>query len=167
MNTYNLKFMFSYVDCNNFKEKELIIFRNFVSGCRLGREIKFSNYATVTFDENDKKHDFPIVTEIENFTRSKTNGIVFNMENTSLNNGVFTKCFVYQTLYHNDGAYGYVLFNDETGDSVHIFNVEYDVNELVKHIYRSISSIPNRDKLRKMLAQSIEISKMKNKKLIA
>jgi hypothetical protein len=59
------------------------------------------------------------------------------------------------------------LFNDETGDSVHIFNVEYDVNELVKHIYRSIASIPNRDKLRKMLAQSIEISKMKNKKLIA
>lgn len=163
MKTYNLKFLFSYIDCNNFKEKELILLRNFIGGCRLGREIKFSHYAMVTFDENDKKHDFPIVTEIENFARSKTNGIVFNMENTSLNNGVFTKCFVYQTLFRNSGAYGYILFNDETGDSIHTFNVEYDTNELIKHIYRSISSIPNRPKLAKMLEDSFLIKKMRNK----
>lgn len=163
MNTYNLKFLFSYIECNNFKEKELLLLRNFISGCRLGREIKFSHYATVTFDENDKKHDFPIVTEIENFTRGRTNGIIFNMENTSLNNGVFTKCFVYQTLFHNNGAYGYILFNDETGESTHTFNIEYDANELVKHIYQSITAIPNRPKLTKMLEESIAIKKIKNK----
>ena len=84
MKTYNLKFLFSYIDCNNFKEKELILLRNFISGCRLGNEINFSHYAIVTFDENDKKHDFPIVTEIENFARSKTNGIIFNMEKVKI-----------------------------------------------------------------------------------
>lgn len=161
--THNLKFLFSYIECSNFKEKELILFRNFVAGARLGREIKFSNYATVTFNEEDTKHDFPIVTEIDSFTRGKTNGIVFDMEKTSLNNGVFNKCFVYQTIYHNSGAYGYILFNSETGDSVHTFNVEYDTNELVKHIYNSITAIPNRPKLAKMLQDSIAIRKMRNK----
>lgn len=162
MKKYNLKFIFSYIECNNFKEKELILLRNFVSGCRLGREIKFSHYANVTFDENDTKHDFPIVTEIESFTRGKTNGIVFDMENTSLNNGVFTKCFVYQTLFNNSGAYGYILFNDETNEITHSFNIEYDANELVKHIYTSITSINKRPMLKEMLAKSLEVKKKKS-----
>lgn len=162
MKKYNLKFIFSYIECNNFKEKDLILLRNFISGCRLGREIKFSHYANVTFDENDKKHDFPIVTEIESFTRGKTNGIVFDMENTSLNNGVFTKCFVYQTLFNNSGAYGYILFNDETNEITHSFNIEYDANELVKHIYTSITSINKRPMLKEMLAKSLEVKKKKS-----
>jgi hypothetical protein len=162
MKNYNLKFIFSYIECNNFKEKDLILLRNFISGCRLGREIKFSHYANVTFDENDKKHDFPIVTEIESFTRGKTNGIVFDMENTSLNNGVFTKCFIYQTLFNNSGAYGYILFNDETNEITHSFNIEYDANELVKHIYTSITSINKRPMLKEMLAKSLEVKKKKN-----
>lgn len=162
MKNYNLKFIFSYIECNNFKEKDLILLRNFISGCRLGREIKFSHYANVTFDENDKKHDFPIVTEIESFTRGKTNGVVFDMENTSLNNGVFTKCFIYQTLFNNSGAYGYILFNDETNEITHSFNIEYDANELVKHIYTSITSINKRPMLKEMLAKSLEVKKKKN-----
>ena len=162
MKKYNLMFIFSYIECNNFKEKDLILLRNFISGCRLGREIKFSHYANVTFDENDTKHDFPIITEIESFTRGKTNGIVFDMENTSLNNSVFTKCFIYQTLFNNSGAYGYILFNDETNESTHSFNIEYDANELVKHIYTSITSINKRPILNEMLAKSLAFKKKKN-----
>lgn len=163
MKVYNLNFLFSYIDCNNFKEKELIVLRNFIKGTRIGREIKFANYANISFDVEDVKHDKPIVTELEQFTRSKTNGIIFNMENTELNNGVFNKCVIYQTLFTNSGAYGYILWNTETNDSVHEFNVEYDGNELIKHIYRTINSLPIRDKLNKMLISSISLKKQKNK----
>jgi hypothetical protein len=134
-----------------------VLIKNFISGARLGREIKFDTYATITFDENDKRHDFPIVTELESFTRGKTNGIIFNMENTSLNEGVFTKCVIYQTLCKNEGSYGYILFNEETGQSTHSFNIEFDTNELIKHIYKSISSIPQRPMIEKMLAESLAI----------
>ena len=157
MKTYNLKFLFSYIECNNFKEKELVLLKNFISGARLGREIKFNSYATITFNETDKKHDFPIVTELESFTRGKTNAIVFDMENTVLNDGVFTKCVIYQTLCKNEGCFGYVLFNEETGKSTHSFNIEFDTNELVKHIYKSITSIPQRPMIEKMLAESLAI----------
>ena len=55
------------------------------------------------------------------------------------------------------------MFNTETGDSVHTFNVEYDTNELVKHIYNSIVVIQHRPKLEKMLQDAIAIKKMRNK----
>ena len=79
MSSYNLKFFYCYIDCNNFKEKELLIFRNIVSNARLGNDIKFSSYGTITFNHEDTKHEYPILTELSSFSRGKTNAIIFDM----------------------------------------------------------------------------------------
>lgn len=151
MKTYNLKFIFSYIECDYFKEKELILLRNFISGARLGKELKFDTYASVSFNEDDRRHDLPIVTEMESFTRTKINGVLFNMEESSLNNGVYNKCLIYQTVTKNGGAYGYVFFNSETGAQTHQFNIEYDLNSLIKHIYSTLQMQPSKPKIQKML----------------
>ena len=76
---YTLKFNFNYINCSKFKEKELLILRNIVSGSRIGENFYFYKYANISFDESDKKHEYPIVSELDNFGRSKTNGIIFKI----------------------------------------------------------------------------------------
>lgn len=135
---YKLKFNWCYIDCNNFKEKELILLRNTIACTRISNDITFYKYANISFDENDKKHETPIVTEFDNFTRSKTNAIIFDMKNTEKNPGKFNKCIIYQHIMKNDGFYGFVFYNTETGRYNHIYNITNDRNELLVNIWRSI-----------------------------
>ena len=68
-NSYMLKFNYCFVECTNFKEKELNILRNIISKARLGKELVFYRYANISFNENDSKHEYPVITEFENFAR--------------------------------------------------------------------------------------------------
>ena len=142
--THNLKFLFSYIECNNFKEKELVIFRNIISNSRLGRDMLFNCYANITFDNDDKKHEYPIINELNAFTRSKTNGIIFDIPVGDYNDGTFEKVLLYQTTNKNTGCYGLLFFNRETNLNSHVYNIDYDINELIQHLQHTISNIPFR-----------------------
>lgn len=146
MNSYKLKFSFCYIECSNFKEKELIIFKNIISNSRLGRNVIFNCYANITFDSDDKKHEYPIINELETFARSKTNGIIFDIPVGDYNDGTFEKVLLYQTTKYqtsnkNTGCYGLLFFNRETNLNSHVYNIDYDINDLIQHLQHTISNI--------------------------
>lgn len=163
MNDYKLKFSFSYIDCNNFKEKELNVFRNIISNSRLGRDLKFNSYVNITFEHEDKKHDFPVISVLESFTRGKTNGVIFDVPIGDYNDGTFEKMLLYQTTNKNTGSYGLLFFNTETNLNSHIFNIEYDINELLQHMQRVITSIPFRKTFNAYMENS---RKLKSKNIV-
>ena len=78
---YFLKFNMPYITCDNYKEKELLNFIGIVNGSRVGLLLNGYSYANIRFSEEDKKHENPIITELDSFSRSKTNCIIFNIEN--------------------------------------------------------------------------------------
>lgn len=138
---YELKFDWFYIDCANFKERELLLLRNTIAKARLGHDLSFYKYATITFSQEDIKHETPIINELESFGRGKTNAIIFNMANTNINNNKFNKCLVYQTIYKTDAYYGYIFYHTETQRYIHIYNVNHDICELIIHIGRSIDTL--------------------------
>lgn len=127
--TYTLKFNFNYINCNKFKEKELLVLRNIISGSRVGQNFYFYKYANVSFDEQDYKHEYPIVSELDNFGRSKTNSIIFK-----ISNNLYNRCLIYQTGSKECSFYGYIIYNTETGKYSHNYNLDYEINSLLKHI---------------------------------
>lgn len=131
---YTLKFNFNYINCSKFKEKELIILRNIISGSRIGQNFYFYKYANISFDESDKKHEYPIVSELDNFGRSKTNGIIFK-----ISNNIYNRCLIYQTSSKECSFYGYIIYNTETGEYSHNYNLEYEINALLRNINIAIS----------------------------
>lgn len=140
---YKLKFNFCYIDCDNFKERELLSMRHIIGLARIGHELIFDKYANISFDDKDPKHKFPIITELQNFSRGKTNGIVFKMNETVLNDS-FNRCLIYQTVTKTSGFYGYVFYNTETGLYTHTYNVDYDISSLIIHIMQSLEILSHK-----------------------
>lgn len=138
---YKIEFNFYYIEFTNFKEKELLILRHVINGARIGQYLSFDKYANISFSDNDTKHINPCITELNSFTRGKTNCIIFNMKNVK----DYDKCLVYQTLFKNDGFYGYIFYNSETHKYKHIYNVSYDLSLLLNNIVRSIDSLYKED----------------------
>lgn len=136
--SYQLKFAMCYTECSNFKEKEALVMRNVFSVARLGELLKFRAFASITFDEeNDHKHEYPNVAELDSFARGKTNGVIFDLHD-SKNEGKFNRCLVYKTQYKTDGYFGYIFYNTETGRMNNIYNVNFALDELCIHIWKSL-----------------------------
>jgi len=134
---YKLKFEMPYINCDNFKEKDLTNLLGVISGTRINESIESYNYANIKFDETDKQHWFPIVTELESFSRSKTNCIIFNLASSNK----YSKLFVYQTLNRENPYYGIVGLKknpDINNSTVHIYNLELDYSVLVINMNRII-----------------------------
>ena len=131
---YKLSFNMPYINCDNYKEKELINFIGIINGSRTGLLLNGYKYANIRFDDEDKKHEYPIITELDSFSRSKTNCIIFNS-----NEGRYNKLFIYQSLNKDNPYYGILAYNTDTGKNVHIYNIEYDHSKLIIYIFRLLS----------------------------
>lgn len=143
-NSYKLDFKICYLECSNFKEKELLYIRNLISTIRLGHQLSFNCYATITFNDDDKKHVNPNVTELSNYGRGKTNGIVFTINNDVDDLCTYNKLLIYKTQYSNSGSpyYGYVLYNEDK--NLHIYSPgDCEYYELCIHIFRTLRNINN------------------------
>lgn len=138
---YNFNFDYYYIECSNFKEKELLILRHVINGARIGQQLIFNKYGNISFEENDIQHKCPIITEFNSFMRGKTNCIIFNLNNVPK----YDICIVYQTVFKNDGFYGYIFYNTKTHKYKHIYNITYDLSSLINSITRSISIIYKED----------------------
>ena len=132
---YFLKFNMPYITCDNYKEKELLNFIGIVNGSRVGLLLNGYSYANIRFSEEDKKHENPIITELDSFSRSKTNCIIFNIENNK-----YDKIFIYQTLNKENPYYGILAFSTETQKLTHIYNIEYDHSKLIIYMFRMLSN---------------------------
>jgi len=135
---YTLKFEMPYINCDNYKEKDLINLLGVVSGTRIGEFVDHYTYGTIKFADNDKQHKYPIVTELDNFARSKTNCIIFDVKDKY--NKKYDKLFVYQTLNRENPYYGIVGTKEENNKSVHIYFLELDYSVLVINMFRMIQN---------------------------
>lgn len=131
---YKLKFMMPYINCDNFKEKDLNNLLGVINGTRIRDLIKGYKYGNIKFDEEDKQKFYPIVNELENFTRSKTNCIIFDVDSKK-----FEKLFLYQTLNRENPYYGIVGLKHD-GKSVHIYFIDLEYSVAVINMYKMIGS---------------------------
>lgn len=133
---YTLKFEMPYINCDNYKEKDLINLTGVINGTRIGDLINSYTYANITFADSDKQHKYPIVTELDGFVRSKTNCIIFDVKDKQN----YDKLFVYQSLNRENPYYGIVGLKTEDGKPVHIYFLELDYSVLVINMQRMIKN---------------------------
>ena len=131
---YKLKFQLPYIDCTNYKEKDLLSFINLVNGSRVGNLLCKYRYGTITYDQEDKQKFYPIVNELDNFSRSKTNCIIFDIREGNCNK--YNKLFLYQSILKDSGFYGFVAYNTETNKMLHIYNIDLNYTQLFDSIQR-------------------------------
>lgn len=136
---YTLKFEMPYINCDNFKEKDLVNLLGVITGTRINEQIENYTYGNIRFEQDDKQHWKPIASELDVFSRSKTNCIIFNVKNSNK----YSKLFVYQTLNRENPYYGIVGLKKEidingNNPTVHIYNLELDYSALVITMNRII-----------------------------
>lgn len=128
---YKLKFQLPYIDCTNYKEKDLLSFIKLINGSRVGQLLCGYKYGTITYDQEDKQKFYPIANELDNFSRSKTNCVIFNIKE-----GNYNKLILYQSILKDSGFYGFVVYNTETNKMLHIYNIDLDYTQLLGTIQR-------------------------------
>ena len=132
---YTLKFEMPYINCDNYKEKDLYNLMGVITGTRIGEYIEKYTYGNIRFADSDKQKKYPIVSELENFTRSKTNCIIFDVKG----NNKYQKLFVYQTLNRENPYYGIVGLKDDN-TTIHIYFIDLDYSTLVINMFRIIQN---------------------------
>lgn len=139
--SYSLKFEMPYITCDNFKEKEITIINNFISGARIRKIIKYGGLASIEFDEFDKhKHEFPKVKLLPSFVKQHTNGVIYDI----LVPCKYDKILIYQNILKNTNFYGFVIFNsNDPSQQFHYYNIEYDLTTFVKDVDRLIENKDN------------------------
>ena len=136
---YHGKFEMPYSECCNFKEKEISFIKFFLKDILMNKYIKFSSYGNIIFEPEDKKHNFPIITQIKEFSRSKTNCIIFDLIDCE-----YDKIFLSKTKYKEESFYGIILYNTETDNKINIYNIELDYTKLAITINRIIINKRNK-----------------------
>lgn len=126
MKNLKLEFTHFYFNCDNWKRKEVSIINNIISKGRLVETMKFSNYATITFDEEDHKHQFPIFNGIDPNDNKRANGLVYNLNGI----GTYDKLIMYQTVTRSGGFYGFMTYDTRTSKYFHKFFITRDMYDL-------------------------------------
>jgi len=135
---YTLKFEMPYINCDNYKEKDLINLFGVITGTRINDMINHYTYGNIKFCDNDIQHKYPIVTELDNFTRSKTNCIIFDINEKY--NHKYRKLFIYQTLNRENPYYGIVGLKSDGETLVHTYFINLDYSVLVINMSRMIQN---------------------------
>lgn len=130
----DLKFSMPHINCTNFKEKDTLVIRNIIKGARLGDMISFSNYGNISFSNEDKLHWNPIVVDLESFTRSKTNCMIFDINTKNK----YNKAIIYYSILSNDSYYGLLLYNTENNKCSHVHNINSELTNMLITVYKSI-----------------------------
>jgi hypothetical protein len=135
---YTLKFEMPYINCDNYKEKDLINLIGVITGTRINDLIDHYTYGNIKFSDGDRQHIYPIVTELDNFMRSKTNCIIFDVNPKYQKK--YKKLFVYQSLNRENPYYGIVGLKEENDKPVHIYFINLDYSILVINMHRMIQN---------------------------
>lgn len=161
MNKYNFEFWRWHFNCDNFNQKHSSILLSIISNGRLGRYMTFSSYATITFAEEDTAHKYPTITELENFSRNKTNCLIFDLSESEKNQNVYDKLFIYHSNGSQHDFYGYVLYNTETKKMMHKYFVTHEYDELCIALTKTLNTL-EKSSLYNFYSNRFDASKNKN-----
>ena len=157
---FEIKLDIYYQNFDNFKQKSALMLQNLFVNGRINDYIKFRSYGTITpLDDRHKKIQ---IEELNKFTRSKVNCLIYDLTYNKYNPGKYDKLFIYSsTTSRNTTWYGYVLYNSETGKTMHKYCLEHLDDKLYQYIYMSIVKLPN-DKLWKYYSDKYDALKKKD-----
>lgn len=164
------KFVHCYFNCDVFKQKEIQYLTTLIHTTRLAEYMSFDGYGTISFDEEDAPHRFPLISTLDengqklDWSRKNTNCLVFNMKRTGKNNK-YDKLFLYHTCSHNGNGvwYGWIAWDSKNHEMSHRFFVSHDPMDLMQALNRMIYHIPIINKNKEMLTISRRNSHMFNK----
>lgn len=139
--TYNLEFCWHGINTDNFKQKNVSHILQYINAGLMHNYYVFSSYGRIDFDEEDKKHLYPIVTEQEKFNRTKTNCLIFDMPVCDSNDGTYDKMFLYYSNGKAVSNYGMVFYNSETNDMIHKAFIDDTFEDLIKMMSKTINRI--------------------------
>lgn len=162
--TYNFEFWRWNFNCDNFKQRPAQILINTIIGGRLVNDMEFESYGHIEFAPEDKSNRYPTVSYLDDFTRSKTNCLIFNLKETDKNKNYYNKCFIYHSTSAQDGNYGYVFYNSETNEMIHKYFIVHEDDELCKKFTESFYMLTKRpimEKYHKWLKEKKETKKVK------
>lgn len=138
---YNFEFWRWNFDCDNFKKKQATLIINMIKGSRLQSDMVFDSYGHIAFDNEDVCHKRPNISYLDDFNKSKTNCLIYNLNETVKNQGKYDKCFIYHSAGPTDGNYGYVFYNTETGEMMHKYFIDHEFDALCVKLNESFNSL--------------------------
>lgn len=134
---YEINLAVNYQNFDSFKQKSALILQNLFAHGRIIDYAKFAGYGGIT-PLNDK-HTQISVEEFPKFMRSKVNCLIFDLTYNKYNPGKYDKLFIYSsTTSRNTVWYGFILFNTETGKTMHKYCLEYSDDRLYQQIYTTL-----------------------------
>lgn len=134
---HNLKFDVWKEETSNWNERDALHLANVISICRLGQNMKFDKFGTISYTEDDKNtHWMPIVTEQEAFNKKASNCMIFNLD---IPNSDYDKIFVYHYKAGVKGRSGYYI-HSTTNPEIHIhkYYMANDMNILLSSLNRVV-----------------------------
>ena len=84
---YEITLDFYYQTFDSFKQKSCLILQKLFAGGRMIDYAKFHGYGIIT--TNGHKADKIVIEEIDKFTRSKTNCIIYDLTYNKYNPGIY------------------------------------------------------------------------------
>lgn len=127
---YDFEFWRWNFPCDKFTSKQSSMLQTFIGGTRINSYLKFSSYATLTFNEEDKEKRFPHIEEIPEFNRNKTSCLIYDIVPPEGQLCKYNKCFIMQYIGKHKSFYSFILFNEENKDFFHKYFIEYDKCDL-------------------------------------
>ena len=126
----NLKLNYFYQIFSPFKESEVSNIISLVSPSRIGRCMRFKCYGNASFNEEDTKHKFVTIKELNSFERKKSNVVVFEVIDEDCKN-VFTELFLYHNITTTQSSYGLLSYNSKTHKITHKIQIDNDSYDLM------------------------------------
>lgn len=139
MEVFNIKFNMPYIEADVFKQKHYGILLATIGNSRLSEYMHFDGPGLITFNEDDRQHNNPIVTLMDKYNRLKTNCLVYSLPENTSNMGYYDKLFIYYSAGSKISYYGYVLFNTKTNKNEHIYFIDDDYNDLTRCLNQSFN----------------------------
>lgn len=133
----NLKLDYLYQTFSPFRESEVSNIISVISPSRIGRCIKFKCYGNASFSEENSKHEFANIKELDNFERKNSNVVVFEVIDEKCKK-VFTELFLYHNTTTSQSSYGLISYNSTNGNISHKIQIDYNIYDLIVALNRTV-----------------------------
>ena len=136
-----IKFDHQHIKCDNFKSRHAAIILSTIGGSRLNDYLKFKAYANISFDKDDIHCEEPIISYFEQFHRTKTNCLVFDIFDPEkyFDSDKFNRLYIYHTVSkRGNGFFGFVVCNTDTKEQWHKYFIDNTEDELCRQIWKTL-----------------------------
>lgn len=145
--TLQIRFQFNALDYENLKEKQSDILCNIIEKSRLGKDMKFDGFYTLSpaITENGRIKNFYYTLEKlgPSFVRRTSFAIGFDISESERNTTEFDKLFIFQHAVGRELYYDYCLVNTKTSACISHFYKDHTETDLLNDINKCFNRLMN------------------------